>query len=96
MELVLEKSLEHQQRAVDAVADVFAGVRIDAPAQYYANPVLDLADPNLIANVAAVQAARNVPSEMRGATKYPHAYLPPYGSSSRRRRKHVGAFPCWS
>ena len=76
MELVLEKSLEHQQRAVDAVADVFAGVRIDAPAQYYANPVLDLADPNLIENVAAVQTARNVPSEMRGATKYPHAYLP--------------------
>ena len=29
MELILEKSLEHQQNAVDAVADVFAGVRID-------------------------------------------------------------------
>ena len=76
MELVLEKSLEHQQRAVDAVADVFTGVRIDAPKQYYANPVLDLADAKLLENVADVQTARQVPDEMRGATKYPHAYLP--------------------
>ncbi len=76
MELVLEKSLEHQQRAVDAVADVFTGVRIDAPTQYYANPVIDLTDARLFENVAAVQTTRQVPDEMRGATQYPHAYLP--------------------
>ena len=66
MELVLEKSLEHQQRAVDAVADVFTGVRIDAPTQYYANPVIDLTDARLFENVAAVQTTRQVPVEMRG------------------------------
>jgi len=76
MELILEKSLEHQQNAVDAVADVFAGVRIDPPATYYENPVLDVADVRLFANVAEIQARRGVPAEMRGATTVPHAYLP--------------------
>ena len=76
MELILEKSLEHQQNAVDAVADVFAGVHIDPPAKYYENPALNLADKKLIANIADVQARRGVPAEMRGATTVPHAYLP--------------------
>jgi len=76
MELILEKSLEHQQNAVDAVADVFAGVRIDPPATYYENPVLDVADERLFANVAEIQARRGVPAEMRGATTVPHDYLP--------------------
>lgn len=76
MELVLEKSLEHQQNAVDAVADVFAGVRIDPPTQYYANPVFDQSDPQIFGNIAAVQTRRGVPAEMRGATTVPHAYLP--------------------
>lgn len=76
MELILEKSLEHQQNAVDAVADVFAGVRIDPPAEYYANPVLDVADARLFANVSDIQAGRGVPMEMRGATTVPHNYLP--------------------
>ena len=53
MELILEKSLEHQQNAVDAVADVFTGVRIDPPATYYENPILDVADKRLIAIEAA-------------------------------------------
>ena len=76
MELILEKSLEHQQNAVEAVADVFAGVRIDPPAEYYENPVLDVSDARLFANIADVQARLGVPSEMRGATRVPHDYLP--------------------
>ena len=76
MELVLEKSLEHQQNAVDAVADVFAGVRINPPTQYYANPVLDPSDPQVFGNIAAVQVRRGVPPEMRGATTVPHDCLP--------------------
>lgn len=76
MELILEKSLEHQQNAVDAVADVFAGVRIDPPAEYYENPVLDVSDGRLFANIADVQARLGVPAEMRGATRVPHDYLP--------------------
>ncbi len=76
MELVLEKSLEHQLNAVEAVADVFDGVRIDAPACYYANPALDLGDARIAANVAEVQDRRGVPAEMRGATGHPQGYLP--------------------
>lgn len=76
MELILEKSLEHQQNAVDAVADVFAGVHIEPPENYYANPVLAVADPQLFANIADVQVRRGVPVEMRGATTVPHNYLP--------------------
>jgi len=76
MELILEKSLAHQQNAVDAVADVFAGVRIDPPAEYYANPVINVGDARLFANIADVQARLGVPAEMRGATTVPHAYLP--------------------
>lgn len=76
MELILEKSLEHQQNAVDAVADVFAGVRIDPPAEYYENPILDVSDARLFANIADVQARLDVPAEMRGATRVPHDYLP--------------------
>ena len=76
MELILEKSLEHQQNAVDAVADVFAGVRIDPPAKYYENPALVVSDKRLVTNIADVQALRGVPAEMRGATTVPHAYLP--------------------
>ena len=76
MELILEKSLVHQQNAVDAVADVFAGVRIDPPAKYYENPILDVTDNRLFTNIADVQTQRNVPADMRGATTVPHAYLP--------------------
>ena len=76
MELILEKSLEHQQNAVDAVADVFAGVRIDPPVTYYENPILDVADARLFANVAEIQARRGVPAEMRGAMTVPHDYMP--------------------
>lgn len=76
MELILEKSLEHQQNAVDAVADVFAGVRIDPPVTYYENPILDVADARLFANVAEIQARRGVPAEMRGAITVPHDYMP--------------------
>ena len=76
MELILEKSLEHQQNAVDAVADVFAGVRIDPPAKYYENPALVVSDKRLVTNITDVQALRGVPAEMRGATTVPHAYLP--------------------
>ena len=38
MEIILEKALPHQQRAVDAVSGVFAGVAFMPPQQFYANP----------------------------------------------------------
>lgn len=40
MELILEKGLPHQQRAVDAVRDALEGVVFLPPEQYYSNPKL--------------------------------------------------------
>jgi hypothetical protein len=51
-------------------------VRIDSPSNYYENPVLDVADKRLFTNIADVQTRLGVPTEMRGATTVPHAYLP--------------------
>ena len=60
MELILQPSLPHQQKAVDAVADVFAGVPIVPPAVYYANPVVDLSHSGLAANIAAIQSRNGI------------------------------------
>ena len=38
MEIILQKALPHQQKAVDAVSGVFAGVAFMPPQQFYANP----------------------------------------------------------
>ena len=38
MEIILQKALPHQQKAVDAVSGVFAGVTFLPPHQFYANP----------------------------------------------------------
>ena len=38
MEIILQKALPHQQKAVDAVRGAFAGVTFLPPQQLYANP----------------------------------------------------------
>ena len=40
MELILQSSLPHQQKAVDAVADVFKDTWVKSPVHYYSNPLL--------------------------------------------------------
>ena len=64
MELILQKELPHQQKAIDAVCAAFNGVTISAPTQFYKNPHIALADPQLTANIIALQ--ENVPAENRG------------------------------
>ena len=64
MELLLQKDLPHQQAAVEAVCGVFEGVRFQPPARFYENPLLDLHDARISANVEAIQQ-RLVP-EHRG------------------------------
>ncbi len=61
MELILQQGLPHQQKAVDAICDVFDKVNIDPPAQYYENPGVDLGDSRLIKNIRNVQ--KKIPSE---------------------------------
>lgn len=49
MELILEKGLSHQQKAVEAISAVFENVEIsDKPQVYYQNPVIDLSIKNFV------------------------------------------------
>ena len=51
MERILERSLEHQQKAVDAIADVFEGVTITPPTIAYQNPAFDYNDVRILENI---------------------------------------------
>ena len=59
MELILQKELPHQQKAVDAVCAVFNGVSIVAPLQLYANPIIGIQDERLYQNICKVQQNLN-------------------------------------
>lgn len=65
MELILQQSLPHQQKAIDAVCAVLDGVTIAPPAQFYENPQIDLEDRRLAANLHSAQSA--VPAEYRNS-----------------------------
>ena len=51
MEIILQKGLPHQQKAIDAVCSVFEGVEITPAAQFYENPKINIADPHIAANI---------------------------------------------
>ena len=51
MELVLQQHLPHQQKAVDAVIDVFKGVNMTAPVQFFENPAFLLDDKQIWKNI---------------------------------------------
>ena len=63
MELILQKNLPHQQRAVDAINNVFKGVAIAKPRQFYENPTINLSDSRIIQNIKALQ--NDIPSEYK-------------------------------
>lgn len=64
MELILQRELPHQQKAVDAISAVFDGVQITAPVLFYINPKIDLTDARLSANIRSLQ--QSIPPEYRG------------------------------
>lgn len=64
MELILQKELPHQQKAVDTVCDAFDGIPITTPTQFYENPHFTLSDPRLAVNIRTLQ--ENIPAEYRG------------------------------
>lgn len=66
MELILQRGLPHQQKAVDAISAVFSGVQIDSPRNFYENPKISLTDEKLKYNIESIQAG--LPSEYRGYT----------------------------
>ena len=67
MELILEKELEHQQQAVNAIASVFDDVVIEAAHVSIENPTFDYESGVLARNLAVIQ--KKIRSEYRGICK---------------------------
>lgn len=63
MELILQKELQHQQNAVEAVCDVFKGASVSAPVQFYENPAFSLKDIHIADNLKILQS--ELPAEYR-------------------------------
>ena len=63
MEIILQQNLPHQQIAIDAVCNSLNGVTITPPVQFYENPLINLEDKELIANIRSLQTS--VPDEYR-------------------------------
>ena len=63
MEIILERGLEHQQKAVDAIANVFDGVPITPPNIAYQNPSFDYKDLRITENIKSLQ--KNIRQECR-------------------------------
>ena len=65
MELILQQQLPHQQKAIDAIVDVFKDAFITAPTQFYTNPTFSLKDTHIANNIKALQ--RTLPAEYRSS-----------------------------
>lgn len=68
MELVLQSSLPHQQKAVDAVADVFKDTWIKSPLNYYSNPEITIYRDGVGDNIRRIQSLNKIPPEHGGYT----------------------------
>ncbi|HCW05580.1 MAG TPA: type III restriction-modification system endonuclease [Clostridium sp.] len=66
MELILQRNLPHQQRAVDAINKVFDGVEITKPRQFFENPIINLSDSRISQNISELQ--KGLPSEYRSSS----------------------------
>lgn len=55
MELILERDLEHQQKAVQAISDVFKGANIVASSIAYQNPIFSCDDISIKNNILLLQ-----------------------------------------
>ena len=55
MELILERGLEHQQKAVDAISAVFEGAIIAPPTIAYQNPTFSYNDARISSNISVLQ-----------------------------------------
>lgn len=65
MELILQQQLPHQQKAVDAIVDVFKDAYITAPTQFYTNPTFSLKDAHIANNIRTLQSV--LPAEYRSS-----------------------------
>lgn len=68
MELILQSSLPHQQKAVDAIADVFKDTWVKPPVNYYSNPEITIFKDGVGDNIRSIQGLNKIPSEYGGYT----------------------------
>lgn len=66
MELILQQQLPHQQKAIEAVVDVFKGVHLTLPSQFYENPTFSLRDFHIADNIKDLQS--KLPFEYRSSS----------------------------
>ena len=71
MELILQSSLPHQQKAVDAIADVFKDTWIKSPVHYYSNPEITIFKDGVGDNIRNIQGVTKIPHEYGGYTHEP-------------------------
>lgn len=71
MELILQSSLPHQQKAVDAVADVFKDTWVKSPVRYYSNPEITIFKDGVGNNIRNIQGINKIPHEYGGYTHEP-------------------------
>jgi len=65
MELILQQQLPHQQKAIEAIVNVFKDAYITAPTQFYTNPTFSLKDTHIANNIKALQSV--LPTEYRSS-----------------------------
>lgn len=71
MELILQSSLPHQQKAVDSIAAVFNETWIKTPAHHYSNPEITIYKDGVGYNIPDVQRSNGIPPEHEGYTHNP-------------------------
>lgn len=64
MELILERELDHQQKAIDAIISALNGITMTKPHLTYENPTFDRNELRLIQNINEVQ--KNIRADYRG------------------------------
>lgn len=64
MELILERELDHQKKAVDALMSALHGVSTIKPGFAYENPMLDRNDARLLCNILEIQ--KGIRADYRG------------------------------
>lgn len=60
-DLILQKELPHQQKAVEALSKVFQNLRFEAPTLFFENPTIPLFNPLIAGNIREIQ--NSIPTE---------------------------------
>lgn len=64
MELILERELDHQKKAVDSMMSALDGISVKKPCLSYENPSFNRNDPCIISNISKIQ--KEIRADYRG------------------------------